>query len=42
MDGHAKVITVPRVSSIGVPHYDLNWFFHVHNWALQNDPVDIR
>ncbi len=42
MDGHAKVLNVPRVSSIGVPSYDLNWFFFVHNWALQNDPVDIQ
>ncbi|MBD3175164.1 MAG: hypothetical protein GF320_08280 [Armatimonadia bacterium] len=42
MDGHAKVLNVPRVSAIGVPYYDLNWFFYNHNWHLPSDPVDIQ
>ncbi|MFQ6098647.1 MAG: DUF1559 domain-containing protein, partial [Armatimonadota bacterium] len=39
-DGHAKVLKVPRVTSLGVPYYDLNWFFNGHHWAFQNNPWD--
>ncbi len=40
-DGHAKNITVNFRSPLGVPNYDLNWFFRNHQWHFPSDPSDI-
>lgn len=40
VDGHVKVLKVPRVSSLGVPSFDINWFFQNAGWDLNADPAD--
>lgn len=40
-DGHAKYIQVPFVTPLGVPNYDLNWFFQGHHWHFPSDPFDV-
>jgi prepilin-type N-terminal cleavage/methylation domain-containing protein/prepilin-type processing-associated H-X9-DG protein len=41
MDGHAAALSVPKVSAIGTPNFDLNWFFYGTNWDISGgDPYD--
>ncbi len=41
IDGHAAAVNVPRVSAIGTPNFDLNWFFYGTNWDIGGgDPYD--
>jgi len=40
-DGHAKYISVPFQSRLGVTPYDLNWFFGGHHWHFPSDPFDV-
>jgi prepilin-type N-terminal cleavage/methylation domain-containing protein len=48
IDGHAKVLRVPRVTPLGVAPYDANWFFDSYgvppnwHWDLAQDPVDYK
>ena len=42
MDGHAKVLLVPRTSGIGICCFDINWFFYTTQWDIAGgDPVDV-
>jgi len=40
VDGHAKSLDVPKVSSLGTPNFDINWFFRGTGWDLTGDPYD--
>ncbi len=39
-DGHVKISKVPQTTPLGVPSYDINWFYRNHHWHLPSNPID--
>jgi len=41
IDGHAAAVNTPKVSSLGVANFDMNWFYNGTNWDISGgDPYD--